>query len=63
MKTLFKKWQSKSGFISVETVIIAGLMIAFASVATAEYYATSNTVLGTSVERVHQVQEVTVYRG
>jgi len=63
MKKWFKVLQVKSGYVSVETVIIAGLMIGLATLATTEYYTVSETVLGTSVERVHQVQEVTIYSG
>ena len=55
---MLKTLKDKSGFISVETVIVAGLMIGLGVFAIIEFYDIGQQAVGDAVFRVDQVLDV-----
>lgn len=47
---MVQKWfKNKNGYVSIETVIVAGLVIALGAYALTEFYATAHEVIGKSM--------------
>lgn len=58
-----KNLQGKAGFISMETVIISGLMMALGAWAWVRFYATGEALIDNAIELHTAVREVTVSEG
>ena len=56
---MLKTLKDKSGFISVETVIVAGLMIGLGVFAIVEFYGVADSAVQDAVLRVDQALDVT----
>jgi len=57
---MLKKLQEKAGFISIETIIVAGLMIGLGAFAITQFYLIGQETTDAGVENVRQVLDVTV---
>ena len=55
---MLKTLQEKAGFISIETVIVAGLMIGLGVFAITEFYAVGQSVTNDALDRVNEVAGV-----
>lgn len=60
MKKLFGNLKNKAGFISIETVIVAGLMIGLGAFAVTQLYITGQTTTEDAIDRVNQVLDISV---
>lgn len=60
MKKLFGKFQNQMGFIAIETVIVAGLMVALGAVALGSFSQNGKDVIFASADRVAQVLDISV---
>ncbi|WP_405157917.1 hypothetical protein [Paenibacillus sp. FSL H8-0283] len=50
---MLKKWmRNKKGYVSIETVIVAGLVIALGAFAMQEFYGAAQNVVGASIDRM-----------
>ena len=57
MKNLLKKVREKKGFISVETIIIAGFLILFGMVSFSAYMKTAGGIVGDSITELEDNYE------
>lgn len=55
---MLKKIQEKSGFISIETIIVAGLMIALGAYAISEFYTIAQMQTDRALNNVNRVMQV-----
>lgn len=55
---MLRKFQKKAGFVSIETLIVAGLMIALGAYAISEFYNVSNMNTDRAMNRVNQAMFV-----
>jgi len=55
---VLRKFQKKAGFVSIETLIVAGLMIALGAYAISEFYNVSNMNTDRAMNRVNQAMFV-----
>ena len=56
--SMLKKLQAKTGFISIETVIVAGLMIGLGVFAITQFYTVGETSVNGAVDRINAVMDV-----
>jgi hypothetical protein len=57
---MFNIFKSRAGYVSVETVIVAGLIIALGAYAITQFYMTSQSTTEFSVDNVNKVFDITV---
>lgn len=57
---MLRKLKEKAGFVSIETVVIAGLMIGLGAYAISQFYAVGQATTETGIENVNKVLDVTV---
>lgn len=57
---MLKALKNKAGFISIETVIVAGLVIALGAYALTEFYATAQGTTEISMDNVNKAIDVAV---
>lgn len=57
---IIKELQQKSGFISIESVIVSGLLLALGAWAWVRFYAISEIVIENAIDLNKEVQSVTV---
>jgi hypothetical protein len=60
MKNMIKSLRNRAGYVSVETVIVAGLIIALGAYAITQFYMTSQSTTEFSVDNVNKVLDVAV---
>jgi hypothetical protein len=60
MKNMIKSLRNRAGYVSVETVIVAGLIIALGAYAITQFYMTSQATTEFSVDNVNKVLDVSV---
>jgi hypothetical protein len=60
MKQIIQKLKNEAGYVSVETVIVAGLIIALGAYAITQFYMTSQATTEFSVDNVNKVLDVSV---
>ncbi|MFF2531489.1 hypothetical protein ACFVS2_21515 [Brevibacillus sp. NPDC058079] len=60
MKQVLNTLKSKAGFISIETVIVAGLMIALGAYAVTQLYMAGQSTTEKAIDNVNKVLDVTV---
>ena len=56
---MLKKLQEKAGFISIETVIVAGLMIGLGVFAITQFYMVGETSVNGAVDKINEVMDIT----
>lgn len=57
---MFRVLKNKAGFISIETVIVAGLIIGLGAFAVTQLYMTGQTTTEDAIDRVNQVLDIAV---
>lgn len=57
---MLRKLQQKSGFISIETIIVAGLMVALGAYAIQEFFNVGQMQSDRAVNNVNRVMDVAV---
>jgi len=57
---MLRKLQQKSGFISIETIIVAGLMVALGAYAIQEFFNVGQMQTDRAVNNVNRVMDVAV---
>ena len=57
---MLKKLQEKAGFISIETIIVAGLMIALGAFAITQFYAVGQHTTDKAIDNVNKVLDIAV---
>lgn len=57
---MLNKLQEKAGFISIETIIVAGLMVALGAYALSEFYTIGQMQTDRAMNSVNRVMEVAV---
>ena len=57
---MLKTLQNKAGFISIETIIVAGLMIGLGAYAISQFYAVGQVTTDAAIEKVNKVLDVAV---
>jgi hypothetical protein len=57
---MLKKMQEKAGFISIETVIVAGLMVALGAYSIQEFFNVAQMQTDRAMNNVNRVMEVAV---
>ena len=57
---MLKALKNKAGYISIETVIVAGLVIALGAYALTEFYTTAQGTTEISMENVNKAMDVMV---
>jgi len=57
---MLKKLKEKAGFISIETIIVAGLMIGLGAFAITQFYAVGQATTDAGIENVNKVLDITV---
>lgn len=56
---MLKKWMgNKAGYVSIETVIVAGLVIALGAFAMQEFYTTAQSIVEASMKNVEDAKFV-----
>lgn len=60
VKKTFRSLRDRAGFISIETVIVAGLMIGLGAFAVTQLYVTGQTTTEDAIDRVNQVLDIAV---
>lgn len=60
MKKIYKQLKEKAGYISIETVIVAGLMIGLGAFAITQLYMTGQATTDDAIDRVNQVLDINV---
>ncbi|WPS85411.1 hypothetical protein SMD22_01925 (plasmid) [Brevibacillus halotolerans] len=60
MEQVMNTLKSKAGFISIETVIVAGLMIALGAYSITQLYTAGQTTTDTAIDNVNKVLDVAV---
>lgn len=60
MRKMLNQLKNKAGFISIETVIVAGLMIGLGAFAVTQLYITGQTTTEDAIDRVNQVLDISV---
>ncbi|WPS85412.1 hypothetical protein SMD22_01930 (plasmid) [Brevibacillus halotolerans] len=60
MNSVMKAFKEKGGFISIETVIVAGLMIALGAYAITQLYTTGQSTTDAAIDNVNKVLDVAV---
>ena len=57
---MLKTLQNKAGFISIETIIVAGLMIGLGAYAISQFYAVGQVTTDEAITNVNKVLDVAV---
>lgn len=57
---MLRKLQEKAGFISIETIIVAGLMISLGAFAITNFYGVGQQTIDAGVANVEKVLDITV---
>jgi len=57
---MLKKLKEKAGYISIETIIVAGLMIGLGAFAITQFYAVGQVTTDAGIENVSKVLDITV---
>lgn len=60
MRKILNQLKNKAGFISIETVIVAGLMIGLGAFAVTQLYITGQATTDDAIDRVNQVLDIYV---
>lgn len=60
MKRLWKTLKNKSGFISIETLIVAGLMIGLGVYIISQWYQIEDTVIEDALENINEVLDLNI---
>lgn len=58
MNKVMRKLQDKTGYISIELIIVAGLMTALGAWAWVKFYAMGETVIDSAINSVDSVENV-----
>ena len=57
---MLKTLQNKAGFVSIETIIVAGLMIGLGAYAISQFYAVGQATTDEAITNVNKVLDVAV---
>lgn len=57
---MLRKLKEKAGFVSIETVVIAGLMIGLGAYAISQFYAVGQATTEAGIENVNKVLDVNI---
>ncbi|ADO59468.1 MULTISPECIES: hypothetical protein [Paenibacillus] len=60
MKQAIQKLKNRAGYVSVETVIVAGLIIALGAYAISQFYTTSQATTEWSIDNINKIYNVTI---
>lgn len=60
IQKLYQKLKDRAGFLSIETVIVAGLMIGMGAFVISQLYLTGHTTTADAVDRINQVMDIQV---
>ncbi|WCF11406.1 hypothetical protein NDS46_31100 (plasmid) [Paenibacillus thiaminolyticus] len=62
MKKILSVMKNKAGYISIETIIVAGLVIGLGAYALTEFYATAQVATEASMDKVNSALQVSVLK-
>ena len=60
MTSMLKKLKNRAGYVSVETVIVAGLIIALGAYAISQFYTTSQATTEWSIDNINKIYDVKI---
>ena len=60
MTNVIQKLKNRAGYVSVETVIVAGLIIALGAYAISQFYTTSQATTEWSMQNINKVMDVKI---
>ncbi|ADO59466.1 hypothetical protein [Paenibacillus polymyxa] len=60
MTKVLKKLKNRAGYVSVETVIVAGLIIALGAYAISQFYTTSQATTEWSMQNINKIYDVKI---
>ncbi|MBP1308699.1 hypothetical protein JOD82_001719 [Paenibacillus sp. 1182] len=60
MTKVIQKLKNRAGYVSVETVIVAGLIIALGAYAISQFYTTSQATTEWSMQNINKVMDVKI---
>ncbi|ADO59467.1 hypothetical protein [Paenibacillus polymyxa] len=60
MTKVIRKLKNRAGYVSVETVIVAGLIIALGAYAISQFYTTSQATTEWSIQNINKIYDVKI---